>query len=156
MKDSSQMCCGTSPFTMAWYSIKSSSKMFNNSGHSINCQFMVSKDSSVHWTESNEEVLLRSKSTKACNFEDENPPVVTNLNNISRLLKKCSGTINNLSKSSWEIYYFQRVASLFAWWECQFQGRCQLFDFANKYPVLQRFLFVFYLLDNLRLDESCC
>ena len=41
------MSGGTSPFTMAWYSIKPSSDEFNNLGGSINCRFMVSKDSTV-------------------------------------------------------------------------------------------------------------
>ena len=90
------MCCGTSPFTMAWYSIKSSSDVFNNSRRSINCRFMVSKDSTVRWTESNEGVLLRSKINK---FEERNPPVVTTLHNIGRFLKKRSGSIKEFVKN---------------------------------------------------------
>ena len=54
----------------------------------------------LHIEPSQMKKYFSDQNEQACNFEDGNPPVVTNLKNISRLLKKCSGTINNLSKSS--------------------------------------------------------
>ena len=99
MKDSSQMCCGTSPFTMAWYSIKSSSKMLITRDILLIANLWYQKIH-LYIEPSQTKKYFSDQNQQACNFEDENPPVVTNLNNISRLLKKCSGTINNLSKSS--------------------------------------------------------
>ena len=97
-KASSQMCCGTSPIIMACYSINSSSNVPNNSGRSINCQFMVSKDSAVRWTESNEEVLLRSKSTKL-QFWRRKSSSGNQFTQFGRLIKKRSGSIKEFVKS---------------------------------------------------------
>ena len=84
---------------MAWYSIKSSSSVSNNSGRSINCWFIVSKDSTVRWTESNEEVLLRSKSTNLQFWRRESSSGKPPYTILVGFWKKRSGSIKEFVKS---------------------------------------------------------
>ena len=127
------MCCGTSPITMTCYSINSSSNVSNNSGCSINCQFMVS-NIQLYVERSQTKKCFSDQNQQICNFEEGNPPVVTTLHNIGRLMKKTFWLHQRICQKLLEKYLrFQEVVLLFTWWECQFQDRCRLFDFAKDF-----------------------